>query len=67
MLACVVLPDDTDLRKPIQSLFEPSEGYEMETRLEELDQDIASGHARLARIDATAAEAADWLAQNSTF
>jgi hypothetical protein len=62
MLACVVLPDDADLSTPIQTLFEPSEGYELESRLEELDQGYRECHARLARIDATAAEAADWLA-----
>lgn len=62
MLACLVLPDDADLNKPVQSLFEPCEGYELEARLEELDQGYRECHARLARIDATAAEAADWLA-----
>jgi hypothetical protein len=62
MLACVLLPDDADLTKPIQSLFEPCEAYEMEARLEELDQGYRECHARLARTDATAAEAADWLA-----
>ena len=62
MLACLLLPDDADLTKPIQSLFEPCEGYEIEARLEELDQGYRECHARLVRIDATAAEAADWLA-----
>ena len=62
MLACLLLPDDADLAKPIQSLFEPCEGYEVEARLEELDQGYRECHARLVRIDATAAEAADWLA-----
>jgi hypothetical protein len=61
LLACIVLSDDADLSKPIQSLFEPCEAYEMETRLEELDQGYRECHARLARIDPTAAEAADWL------
>ncbi len=48
-------------RKPIQSLFEPCEGYELESRLEELDHGYRECHARLARLDPTAAEAADWL------
>lgn len=62
MLACVAPPDDADVSKPIQSLFEPCEGYELESRLEELDQGYRECHARLARIDASAAESADWLA-----
>jgi len=41
---------------------EPCEAYEMEARLEELDQGYRECHARPARTDATAAEAADWLA-----
>lgn len=61
MLACVVLPSDADLARPIQTLFQPGEGYELESRLEELDQGYRECHARLARIDATAAEATDWL------
>jgi len=61
MLACVVLPNDADLTRPIQTLFEPCDGYELESRLEELDQGYRECHARLARIDSTAAEAADWL------
>jgi hypothetical protein len=61
MLACVVLPNDADLSQPIQTLFEPSEGYELESRLEELDHGYRECHARLVRLDPTAAEAADWL------
>jgi hypothetical protein len=62
MMTCVVLPNDADLSRPIQTLFEPCEGYELESRLEELDQGYRECHARLVRVNATAAEAADWLA-----
>jgi hypothetical protein len=62
MMACLVLPSGADLTRPIQSLFEPSEALELESRLEELDQGYRECHARLVRVDATAAEATDWLA-----
>jgi hypothetical protein len=62
MMTCLVLPGDADLSQPIQTLFEPSDGYELESRLEELDQGYRECHARLARVDSTAAEATDWLA-----
>ena len=62
MMACIVLPTSADLSLPIQTLFEPADGYELESRLEELDQGYRECHARLARLDATAAEATDWLA-----
>lgn len=61
-MACLVLPSGADLTRPIQSLFEPSEALELESRLEELDQGYRECHARLVRVDATAAEATDWLA-----
>jgi hypothetical protein len=62
MMACLVLPNDADLTRPIHTLFEPCDGYELESRLEELDQGYRECHARLVRIDPTAAEASDWLA-----
>jgi hypothetical protein len=62
MMACLVLAPDADLSVPIQTLFEPCEGYALEARLEELDQGYRECHARLARINSTAAEATDWLA-----
>jgi len=61
-MACLVLPSGADLTRPIHSLFEPSEAFELESRLQELDQGYRECHARLARVDATAAEATDWLA-----
>jgi hypothetical protein len=48
MLACLLLPDDAELTKP---LFEPCEGYEMEARLEELDQGHRECHAHFARCE----------------
>jgi len=62
MMTCLVLASDADLSVPIQTLFEPCDGYALEARLDELDQGYRECHARLARINSTAAEAADWLA-----
>jgi len=62
MMTCLVLAPDADLSVPIQTLFEPCEGYALEARLDELDQGYRECHARLARINSTAAEATDWLA-----
>jgi hypothetical protein len=62
MMTCLVLAPDADFSLPIQTLFEPCEGYALEARLDELDQGFRECHARLARINSTAAEATDWLA-----
>ena len=62
MMTCLVLAPDADLAVPIQTLFEPCDGYALEARLDELDQGYRECHARLARINSTAAEATDWLA-----
>ncbi len=48
-------------RNPSRHYFEPSEGYELEARLDELDHGYRECHARLARLDPTAAETADWI------
>ena len=62
MMTCLVLASDAGLSVPIQTLFEPCDGCALESRLDELDQGYRECHVRLARINSTAAEAADWLA-----
>jgi len=62
MMACLVLPPDADQTRPVHTWFQPDDEYALESRLDELDQGYRECHARLARINATAAEATDWLA-----
>ncbi len=62
MMACLVLAPDADRSRPVHAWFEPADGFALEARLDELDQGYRECHARLVRINATAAEAADWLA-----
>jgi hypothetical protein len=60
LFTCVPLSRDTDPAQPVQGLFDADHG-ELDARLAELDQGYRECHARLARIDATVAEACDWL------
>jgi len=60
--ADVVLAADAHARVPVETHFQSAASADAIARFAELEQSFRECQARLARIDAVAAEACDWLA-----
>jgi len=62
LLAIVAVPAGAHSRIPVETHFQAAANVDAIARFAELDQSFRECQARLARIDAVAAEACDWLA-----
>ncbi len=62
LLAVKPVPAGHDIGRPAELLFDLGVAADVKSRLADLDKGFRECHARLARHDALAAEAVDWLA-----